>query len=261
MDDAEKRILASLDDTRAKWELEQKILHMKLSKTNERKLDHSTVKHVGAVDISFVKGTNYACAALVILSYPRLEVIYEDYMMEEMTQPYISGFLAFREVEPLMSLWKVLKNTKPELLPQVVLVDGNGILHPRELGLASHFGVLVDVPTIGVAKNLLYVDGLTREKVKPLCKEKLKVAGDHVDLVGDSGKIWGAAMRGSNEAKNWVYVSIGHMVDLCFALNMVRMCCKTKNPEPIRQADLRSREVVRQWEKETQKAKCCSMSG
>lgn len=260
MDESEQLILAGLSDTKSKWEQEQKDLHSQLSMVNEKNLDMRTVNKIGGVDISFVKGTNHACASLVVLSYPGLQVLYEDHIMEEMTQPYISGFLAFREVDHLMTLWNMLKKTKPEMMPQVVLVDGNGVLHPREFGLACHFGVLANVPTIGVGKNLLYVDGLTRENVKPLCKDKLKVAGDHVDLIGESGKIWGAALRGSNQAKNWVYVSIGHMVDLYFALNTVRLCCKTKIPEPIRQADLRSREIVRQWEKEVEKNGCCSSS-
>jgi deoxyinosine 3'endonuclease (endonuclease V) len=243
------------------WKVEQKELHNKLIKENERKLNFMNVRYIGGMDISFVKGTNLACAALVVLDYPGLSVVYEDYAMVELTQPYIAGFLAFREVQPLVTLWKTLKNTKAEFLPQVVMLDGNGILHPREMGVASHFGVLVNVPTIGVAKNLLYVDGLKRDTVKPLCQSKLKVAGDHVELVGDSGKIWGAAMRGTNEAKNWVYVSIGHLVDLQFALDTVRMCCKTKIPEPIRQADLRSREQVREWVKNHTVKKCCTLTG
>jgi len=249
------------EEIHERWKVEQKELSERLITENERKLNFQNVKYLGGMDISFVKNTNYACASLVVMEHTGHEVVYEDHEMVELSQPYIAGFLAFREVNHLVRLWERLKHDHPEFIPEVVLLDGNGIHHPRGFGIASHFGVLTDTPTIGVAKNLLYVDGLTRDKVKAVCKGKLNVAGDHVELVGDSGKVWGAAMRCSNHAKNHVYVSIGHLVDLRFALDTVRLCSNSKIPEPIRQADLRSREKVRQWVKEHMTNQCCSMSG
>ncbi len=77
-----------------------------------------------------------------------------------MHEPYIPGFLAFREVPHLLSCFRELREG---FWPQVILVDGNGVLHPRGFGLASHLGVLLDLPTIGVGKNLLCVDGLERK--------------------------------------------------------------------------------------------------
>jgi deoxyinosine 3'endonuclease (endonuclease V) len=76
------------------------------------------------------------------------------------SQPYIPGFLAFREVPPLWNLFKKLKDQKPEAWPQLLIVDGNGILHQNQCGLACHLGVLLDVPTLGVGKTLFYIDGL-----------------------------------------------------------------------------------------------------
>ena len=87
-----------------------------------------------------------------------------------MTEPYIPGFLAFREVGFLMDRLEEVKNEKPELMPQVILVDGNGILHPRGLGLASHLGILSDIPSVGIAKKLFHVDGLEKS---PDFKEKV----------------------------------------------------------------------------------------
>lgn len=81
-------------------------------------------------------------------------------MVCRMSEPYIPGFLAFREVPHLLACFRELGE---EFRPQVVLVDGNGVLHPRGFGLASHLGVLLDLPTIGVGKNLLCVDGLDRK--------------------------------------------------------------------------------------------------
>jgi len=89
-----------------------------------------------------------------------LEKVYEDYEIVELDSPYIPGFLAFREIPHLVKLIDKLKKTKPEYTPQVILVDGNGILHQNACGLASHLGVIVDIPTIGCGKTIFYVDGL-----------------------------------------------------------------------------------------------------
>lgn len=78
-----------------------------------------------------------------------------------MDAPYIPGFLAFREAPHLMKLFQKLKDTKPQFMPQVILVDGNGVLHQNGFGLASHFGVLADIPTIGCGKTVFYVDGIS----------------------------------------------------------------------------------------------------
>lgn len=87
---------------------------------------------VGGVDISFVKDSaTEACASLIVVQRPALQVVYEDTQAITLDQPYIPGFLAFREVRFLIELIDRLKSTQPHLLPQVILVDGNGILHPR----------------------------------------------------------------------------------------------------------------------------------
>ncbi|CAG8695159.1 3103_t:CDS:1, partial [Gigaspora rosea] len=101
--------------------------------------------------------------------------------MVKLKLPYIAGFLAFREVTPLLELLQNLQQNNPEIFPQVVIVDGNGILHPRKFGLASHLGVLANVPTIGVGKNFLQIDDgdeLTMSYVKKTVKEKLNKGGD-----------------------------------------------------------------------------------
>ena len=78
----------------------------------------------------------------------------------DIVYPYVPGFLAFREVEPLVKLIKALENTNIDLMPQVILVDGNGILHAKQFGLACHLGVLVDIPTIGCSKSVYTIDGI-----------------------------------------------------------------------------------------------------
>ncbi len=104
----------------------------------------------------------FMCAALVVCSYPSMKAVYEDYQFYKIDVPYVPGFLAFRELPATKPLLEKLRATKPELMPQVVLVDGNGILHPRGFGLASHLGVLTDVPSIGVSKTVFAIDGLNK---------------------------------------------------------------------------------------------------
>ena len=110
------------------------------------------LKYIAGMDISAIKhNPNIAVSALVICNRD-LKIVYEDYKLVKMDEPYIPGFLAFREVNHLVDLINELKKNKPEYIPQVILVDGNGILHNNGFGLASHLGVLIDIPTIGCSK-------------------------------------------------------------------------------------------------------------
>lgn len=205
---------------------------------------------IGGVDISFVgDDTDAACAALVVVSYPDLKIVYERYEMVTMSAPYIAGFLAFREVDHLLSLLSHLRSTAPHFLPQLLLVDGNGLLHHRGFGLACHLGVIADIPTIGIGKNLLLVDGLDRSVVQARAAATLATGGESFDLVGTSGAVWGACLRATAAAKNPIYVSVGHRLSLTTAVELVRACCVNRIPEPVRLADLNSREYIRQWQR------------
>ena len=107
--------------------------------------------------------------------------------------------------------------------------------------------MVFDIPSIGVGKTVFSVDGLSAKGVKELAEKTLVKGGDTVDLVGESGKVWGVALRATDNAKNPLIVSIGHRVSLETALKCTKACIdKVKIPEPIRQADLRSRERVKE---------------
>ena len=241
------------------WWIQQRRLRRRLIETDL--VDAGAVSLVGGVDVSFIKGSETdACAALVVCSLPSLEVVYERYERVVLKAPYIPGYLAFREVDFLVALLAELQASQPQLFPHVVLVDGNGILHPNRFGLACHLGVLAGVATVGVGKTLHCVDGLTREGVQRLTQAGCARAGDSADLVGDSGAVWGAALRTTDPDPKRapkgagtdgkalfkpVLVSIGHGLSLASALKLVRRCIKHRIPEPVRQADLRSREWLR----------------
>ena len=177
-----------------------------------------------------------------------MEVIYEDFEKETADYPYIPGFLAFKEVPVYTILFDRLRQNRPDMYPELLLVDGNGILHTRNFGAASHVGVLFDVPSVGVGKTVFYIDGIRKDHVKALSDQNLNAAGDFVNLTGDSGKTWGVALRATNDSSNPLIVSQGHRVSLQTAIDVTIACIrKFRIPEPIRQADLRSRDLVKQF--------------
>jgi deoxyinosine 3'endonuclease (endonuclease V) len=225
------------------WIEEQKNLKSNLI---ERNCLPSEIDYIGGVDISFIKGDCInACAALVVLDAKSFNVVYSKCKMVKMEEPYIPGFLAFREVGHLVSLIEELKLTNSKFLPDVIFVDGNGVLHHRGFGLASHLGVLSNIPTIGIGKNLLMVDGITKDAVKKEFSSKCKKAGDFCALRGNSEKIWGASLKTTDNVTNPIYVSIGHKIDLKTAVELTTKVSFFRVPEPVRIADQISRNFLR----------------
>ncbi|NXL85081.1 ENDOV Endonuclease, partial [Alectura lathami] len=197
------------------------------------------LQRVGGVDLSYVKGDDAsACASLVVLSYPGLEVLYEDCRMVAVSAPYVAGFLAFREVHFLVEAVQKLEQEQPRLKPQVLLVDGNGLLHHRGFGVACHLGVLTDLPCVGVAKKLLQVDGLARDELHREQIRSLQRKGDTFPLTGASGAILGMVSCRGNSYKP-LYISVGHRICLETAVRLVKSCCRYRIPEPIRQVQER----------------------
>ncbi|XP_010352561.1 endonuclease V isoform X6 [Rhinopithecus roxellana] len=193
------------EETLSLWKREQARLKARVvdrdTEAWQRDPAFSGLRRVGGVDVSFVKGDSVrACASLVVLSYPELEVL---------------------------------------------LVDGNGVLHHRGFGVACHLGVLTDLPCVGVAKKLLQVDGLENNA---LHKEKIRLLqtrGDSFPLLGDSGTVLGMALRSHDHSTRPLYVSVGHKMSLEAAVRLTCCCCKFRIPEPVRQADICSREHIR----------------
>ncbi|XP_019371153.1 PREDICTED: endonuclease V isoform X1 [Gavialis gangeticus] len=234
------------------WSFPREQAQLKTSVTEEDTEEwqkHATFKgleRVGGVDLSYVEGNQpQACASLVVLSYPDLQVLYEDCREVAVSAPYVPGFLAFREGPVLVEAVQRLQEQEPRLSPQVLLVDGNGVLHYRGFGVACHLGVLTGLPCVGVAKNLLHVDGLAKDELHKEQIQDLQMGGDTFPLTGASGRVLGMALRSCNKSTKPVYVSVGHRMSLESAVRLVQSCCRYRIPEPIRQADLRSREYLR----------------
>jgi len=196
----------------------QRQLAQQVSRTNQ-------VYHPGliaGVDISTSKTANTATAAVVVLHNPGMQLAEARVVTGELTFPYIPGLLSFRESPLILAACQQLS-----LTPDVIIVDGQGIAHPRRLDLTSHLGLLLDTPTIGCAKSRLCGSHGTPGD-EP---------GSHAIMM-DSGEIIGAVLRTRRNVKP-VYVSIGHQVNLDAAIHWILECGGGyRLPEPTRLAHL-----------------------
>jgi deoxyribonuclease V len=185
------------------------------------------VSTVAAADVAFDERRKKAYAAAVVLSLQDFRVLEAKEAVVDVAFPYVPGLLSFREGRPLLTVLELL-----QIEPDVILFDGQGIAHPRGLGLATHMGILLEKPTIGCAKTKLAGE----HKPPPLDKggaEPLLLAGKKV----------GFALR-TKLKMDPIYVSPGHLVDVDTALEIVKYCAREHRiPEPVRIADQKSREL------------------
>ena len=164
------------------------------------------VRRVAGVDVSFREGR--ARAAVAVLSFPDLQLVDQALAEAAISFPYIPGLLSFREGPAVLAAFERLA-----LWPDLVIFDGQGLAHPRRLGLASHLGLFLDLPSIGCAKSRLCG---SHGAVGP-------ARGDWAPLY-DGDEIIGAALR-SRPGTRPLYVSIGHRIDLENAIRYVLACC------------------------------------
>jgi deoxyribonuclease V len=196
----------------------QRSLAEKVSRSGEVK----SPRFIAGVDISVKREVGQATGAVVILQYPELRVVEVKVIGGSLDFPYIPGLLSFRESPLILAACQKLT-----LVPDLILVDGQGIAHPRRMGLASHLGLFLDAPTIGCAKSLL-------------CGQ-YEVPGEEPGSyaeIWDGEEIIGAALR-TKLGVNPVYISIGHKICLESAIYWVLKCCRGyRLPEPARLAHL-----------------------
>lgn len=179
------------------------------------------IRYVAGVDAGFEDEGETTRAAVVVLSFPDLTPVDEVLVRQPTVFPYVPGLLSFREVPAVLAALAQLKTE-----PDVILCDGQGIAHPRRLGIASHLGLLCDRPTVGVAKSRLVG---THAEVPP---DK----GTWVPLV-DRGERIGAVLRNRANTKP-LYISAGHYITLETAIDLVLRCStKYRLPETTRYAD------------------------
>ena len=179
------------------------------------------VQFVAGVDMGFEADGTISRAAVAVLSFPSLQLQESAIARRPTTFPYVPGFLSFREIPAVLDALE-----KISTVPDLILCDGQGIAHPRRFGIACHLGLIVDIPTIGVAKSLL----IGNHKEVPLER------GSWQPLI-NRGETIGAVLRTRVKTKP-LYVSSGHRVSLSTAIEYVLRCTpKYRLPETTRIAD------------------------
>lgn len=200
-------------------ELAVRIIH-------EDQLDE--VRHVAGVDMAINEENGLARAAVVLLSYPSMEMIERHIYEEPIRMPYVPGLLSFREAPAVLGAFSQLRQR-----PELIMVDGMGIAHPRRIGIASHLGLWLDLPTIGCGKSLF----VGKYEKAGLGEE----AGSWVPLI-DKNEVIGAVVR-TRTRVNPMFISTGHRISLQTSIHYVLACSKGyRLPEPTRQADKLSKD-------------------
>jgi len=199
-------------------------LQLRLASGVSRSNEVSAPRLIAGVDISVNREPGVARGAVVVLNYPELRLVETKVISGRVDFPYVPGLLSFREAPLTLAACAQLS-----IIPDLVLVDGQGIAHPRRFGLASHLGLFLETPTIGCAKSRLCGQH----------EEPGDNPGSYAEVV-DRGETIGVALRTKPGSKP-LYVSIGHKVDLEAAIYWVLECCRGyRLPEPCRLAHLAS---------------------
>ncbi len=184
------------------------------------------VKRIAGADVSFPE-RDQALAAVVVLSYPDLVLLETSVARGPCPMPYVPGFLSFREIPVLLEAFESLTSE-----PDLIFFDGQGVAHPRGLGLAAHAGLVLDKPSIGCAKSRLFGvhDPLPRAR------------GSFRHLLSPDGRVVGAVLRTRKDVRP-MFISVGHRIDLETAIRFVMAVCpRYRIPEPTRLADRLARE-------------------
>jgi len=200
----------------------QKAIQLQLKLKNKISLKRSfnIIKRVAGADTSYYN--NKMIAGIVIFTFPQLEIIEKQSFITSIDFPYIPGLLTFREGPALLEAFKRIKNE-----PDIIFFDGQGIAHPRRIGIATHLGLFLNKPAIGCAKSRLSgnYNFLSQEQ------------GSHA-LLKEREEIIGAVIRTRKKVKP-IFVSPGHKIDLPSCIEIVLKCTdKYRVPIPIRQAHL-----------------------
>ncbi len=176
---------------------------------------------VAGADVSYDRGSEVIYSAVVVLSWPDLVPVEVASAVGRTSFPYVPGYLSFREIPILLRAFRKLRHA-----PDVILCDGQGIAHPRGLGLASHLGLVLGLPSIGCAKTRL-----VGEHLMPRAER-----GSTAPLMYDGRRV-GTVLR-TRDGVAPIYVSPGHAIDARTATRIVLRCCSTRIPEPTRRAHI-----------------------
>lgn len=198
----------------------------------------SAIHRIAGVDLAYWKEgeDEYANCCIVVFDFHSLKIIEEKYTVKKVDVPYIPGCLAFRELPLFEEVYSLLENEV-----DVFFFDGNGYLHPRHMGLATHAGILINKPTIGIAKSYFKINGV--DFTMPASE-----AGAYTDIIIDE-EVYGRVLRTAENVKP-IFLSIGNMIDLDTAMELTNMVIAKDShiPAPTRMADLLTHKVRKEYQ-------------
>lgn len=176
---------------------------------------------LAGIDLAYDKASDLGFCSIIVFSYPNLEIVASKYIHARVEFPYRTGFLSFREAPLILQCLQGFSQ-----LPDLLVFDGQGIAHPRGLGIASHVGVLLNIPTIGCAKSRLIGD-----------YEQPAIEKGSFSYLYYQQKTVGIVLR-TKKATRPIFVSPGHLIDLDTSREILMTCAKYRIPEPTRIADI-----------------------
>ena len=210
---------------------EQRKLVSRIDLTNC--VDTSCLKYVAGVDLAYWKEetTEYAVCCVVVFDYWTREIVEKKHCVGKIEVPYIPGCLAFREIDLVLDTIRLL-----EYSVELYVFDGNGYLHPRHMGLATHAGILLGVPTIGVAKSYYKVENV--DYIEP---ENKVFAYENIVI---RGEVYGRVVR-THENVRPIFLSVGNLIDIETAMDVTKHFTTKEShiPMPTRCADIMTHEM------------------
>ena len=198
----------------------------RLSSRLNLKWDGREINLVAGADFGYGYKEKKIGASIVVFKIPELEIVEISEAVREIKFPYLPGFLAYREGPVFLDAFRKIRAK-----PDVTLVDGNGIAHPRKMGLASYVGVILDICTIGCAKTPFFPFVLPPEQ-----------KGSYTFFRDDRKDKAGICLRTRSGVKP-IFVSPGHRIDFISAMKLALNCSKFRIPEPLREAHRRASKI------------------
>lgn len=180
------------------------------------------IRYIGGADIAYDKSSDSVHVGIVVLDYNTLEIVCSSSIQDAIQFPYIPGLLSFREIPSILKAWEALP-----IRPDVMMMDGHGIAHPRRVGVATHFGILTACPSLGCGKKHLVGS-----------YEAPAMEKGSYSPIEDKGETIGHVVRTCDGVKP-VWISPGHGMSLMQSVDIALHCARSyRIPEPTRQADI-----------------------
>lgn len=236
-----------MDDLKKEWITKQNTMKDKLEE-KDRITNISNIDYIASFHLIRSRDDEELVAVSIILyDFESKKCIYKNFKVTRCKIPYISGFVGFAESELYNELYNEMLNKHPSYVPDVIIINSYGKLHPRCAGSATQLALKLNIPTIGIGKVIIPIDGLYEMETKKYFREKCNSIGDYIELKGKSNIIYGAALKNHGTSNRPLYVSVGNYITLQTAINIIINCSTFITPEPVRIAERFSKDKLKEY--------------